>query len=385
MEKTEKRQVSVPSAPAANGRITFVDYIRVIACFMVMLVHASENFYGADSSGLAGNMSMLATESNRFWVSFWDGGVSRTAVPLFMIVSAFLLVPMKSGMTMTNFYKRRFMRILPPFIVFLLLYTFLPLLWGGMSWDQSLRDLRLLPWNFPSMGGHLWFMYPLLGLYLFIPIISPWLERATAKEERIFIGIFVFTTFIPFFHRFVNAELWGECFWNEFTLFWYFSGYIGYLVLAHYIRVHLQWNRSKRFWVGIASFAVGAVFTAWSFWLKGAPGVLIATPDIEWAWQFCTPNVLLATFGAFLLFTCIEQRKAPALITDLGKLSFGMYLMHMFYLVFFAGLLIGGDRANPLLPVWLCIPVIAVLTFVSSAVTAKVLSLLPGSKYYIGA
>ena len=385
MEKTEKRQVSVPSAPAANGRITFVDYIRVIACFMVMLVHASENFYGADSSGLAGNMSMLATESNRFWVSFWDGGVSRTAVPLFMIVSAFLLVPMKPGMSMTDFYKRRFMRILPPFIVFLLLYTFLPLLWGGMSWDQSLNDLRLLPWNFPSMGGHLWFMYPLLGLYLFIPIISPWLERATAKEERIFIGIFVFTTFIPFFHRFVNAELWGECFWNEFTLFWYFSGYIGYLVLAHYIRVHLQWNRSKRFWVGIASFAVGAVFTAWSFWLKGAPGVLIATPDIEWAWQFCTPNVLLATFGAFLLFTCIEQRQAPALITDLGKLSFGMYLMHMFYLAFFAGLLIGGDRANPLLPVWLCIPVIAVLTFVSSAVTAKVLSLLPGSKYYIGA
>ena len=385
MEKTEKKQVSVPSAPAANGRITFVDYIRVIACFMVMLVHASENFYGADSSGLAGNMSMLVNEQNRFWVSFWDGGVSRTAVPLFMIVSAFLLVPMKPGMSMTDFYKRRFMRILPPFIVFLLLYTFLPLLWGGMSWNQSLNDLRLLPWNFPSMGGHLWFMYPLLGLYLFIPIISPWLERATAKEERIFIGIFVFTTFIPFFHRFVNAELWGECFWNEFTLFWYFSGYIGYLVLAHYIRVHLQWNRSKRFWVGIASFAVGAVFTAWSFWLKGVPGVLIATPDIEWAWQFCTPNVLLATFGAFLLFTCIEQRQAPALITDLGKLSFGMYLMHMFYLAFFAGLLIGGDRANPLLPVWLCIPVIAVLTFVSSAFTAKVLSLLPGSKYYIGA
>ena len=37
-------------------RIVFVDYIRVVACFMVMLVHASENFYAADSSGLAGNM-----------------------------------------------------------------------------------------------------------------------------------------------------------------------------------------------------------------------------------------------------------------------------------------------------------------------------------------
>ena len=104
-------------------RIPFVDYIRVIACFMVMLVHSSENFYAADSSGLAGNVSMLASESNRFWVAFWDGGISRTAVPLFMIISAFLLVPMPEGMTMTQFYRRRFKRILPPFICFLLLYT----------------------------------------------------------------------------------------------------------------------------------------------------------------------------------------------------------------------------------------------------------------------
>src|SRR3712207_1346303 len=121
-----------------NKRITFVDYIRVIACFMVMLVHASENFYGADTSGLAGNMSMLANEANRFWVAFYDGGVSRTAVPLFMIVSAFLLVPLPSGMSMGAFYKKRFMRILPPFIVFLLVYTFLPLRWGGMTWEQSM-------------------------------------------------------------------------------------------------------------------------------------------------------------------------------------------------------------------------------------------------------
>ena len=59
-------------------RVIFVDYIRVIACFLVMLVHASENFYGADASGLAGNVSQLAIESNRFWVAFYDGGLGRT-------------------------------------------------------------------------------------------------------------------------------------------------------------------------------------------------------------------------------------------------------------------------------------------------------------------
>ena len=95
--------------------VAFVDYIRVIACFLVMLVHASENYYGTENaSGLASNLSQLANESNRFWVAFYDGFCGRISVPLFMIVSAFLLVPMKPGVGMGQFYRRRFLRILPP-------------------------------------------------------------------------------------------------------------------------------------------------------------------------------------------------------------------------------------------------------------------------------
>ena len=102
-------------------RVVFIDYIRVIACFLVMLVHSSENFYAADSSGLAGSVSMLANESNRFWVAFYDGFLGRISVPLFMIVSAFLLVPMKPGNSMPQFYRRRAVRILPPLIIFMIL------------------------------------------------------------------------------------------------------------------------------------------------------------------------------------------------------------------------------------------------------------------------
>ena len=373
---------------------------------MVMLVHASENFYGADSSGLAGNVSMLANEANRFWVSFYDGFVSRAAVPLFMIVSAFLLVPMKPGQTMTSFYKHRFGRILPPFVFFLLLYTFLPLLWGGMTWEQSLADLKLLPFNFPSMAGHLWFRYPLISLYIIIPVVSPWLEKASAKDERIFLGLFIFTTFIPWF-RLITPELWGECFWNNFGAFWYCSGYLGYLVLAHYIRFHLDLDRRKRLTVGLLCFLVGGAFTGWSFWVKGIPGVLIPTPEIEWSWPFCTPNVLMQTFGLFLMFSCIGMGKAGAgsvvaaagdagaagaagdagkesFISRLARLTFGMYLVHMFFLAPIATWIIGGDVANPTIPVAIAIPAIAILSYICSAVLVKLVSLLPGSKYLVG-
>lgn len=367
-----------------DERIVFVDYIRVIACFLVMLVHSSENFYGADSSGLAGNLSMLANEANRFWVAFYDGGVARTCVPLFMVVSAFLLVPLPAGMTLTGFYRRRFSRILPPMIAFMLLYTFLPLLWGGMTLEQSMADLKMLAFNFPSMAGHLWFMYPLISLYLIMPIVSPWLERASARDERIFIVLFAASTFIPWLHTFVAPEIWGECFWNRFSMLWYCSGYLGYLVVAHYIRRHLDWERHKRLIVGTTCFVVGAAFTAWSFWWKGIPGQLIETPILEWSWEFCTPNVLCATVGAFLMFSCIEAKRTPKLIAEISRMSFGMYLIHMFFLAPIAKAIVAGNQADPLLPIWLAIPVIAILSYVCCVISVKLLSYLPKSKWIVG-
>ena len=37
-------------------RIVFLDYVRVFACFLVMVVHASENFYGAAGSIVGGRV-----------------------------------------------------------------------------------------------------------------------------------------------------------------------------------------------------------------------------------------------------------------------------------------------------------------------------------------
>ena len=374
-------------------RIVYLDYIRVFACFLVMLVHASEYFYGfippelledgAAASILAGPKSYLFSEMDRLWVSIYDG-MSRIAVPLFMIVSAFLLVPMKEEQTMGQFYAKRFKRVVPPVVAFMLIYSLLPLLWGGMEWAQSANDLKRLLLNFPSMAGHFWFIYPLLGLYLFIPIISPWLRKATAKEELVFIGMFALSTCMPFLNRWAG-EVWGQCFWNEYHLLWNFSGYLGYLVLAHYIRVHLNWERTKRFWVGLAAFVVGTVVTIWSFYTQATPGVVHVTPVIEVAWAFCTINCVVATFGAFLLFSCIEQKEAPAIITDASKLSFAMYLMHLLWLGFWILVFKEGSFGEQFaLPSVAAIPVIAVVTFISCYVTSKLISYIPGSKWIIG-
>jgi len=94
---------------------------------------------------------------------------------------------------------------------------------------------------------------------------------------------------MPYLNR-CFGEVWGQCFWNEYHILWYFSGYLGYLVLAHYIHVHLTWNRSKRLVIGIASMVVGALLTIYSFYVQAIPGVTLVTPEIEIGWAFCTIN-----------------------------------------------------------------------------------------------
>ncbi|MDR1722481.1 MAG: acyltransferase [Tannerella sp.] len=360
-------------------RIVFLDFVRVFACLLVMVVHASENFYGAEgSTDMAGPQSFLANEADRLWVAVYDG-FSRMAVPLFMIVSAFLLVPMKEGQTTWQFYRRRFTRVLPPFFIFMILYSTLPMLWGQLDGATSLKDLSRIFLNFPTLAGHLWFMYPLLSLYLFIPMISPWMSKVAAKEERFFILLFLISTCMPFLNRWCG-EVWGQCFWNEYHLLWYFSGYLGYLVLAHYIRVHLTWNSAKRLTVGIISMLVGAGLTIYSFYIQAIPGKILPTPVIEIGWSFCTINCVLLTAGAFLMFTSINLPQTPRFIAEMSKFSYGMYLVHIFWL----GLCVTVFKHNLALPTVAAIPCIAVCTFICSFVTIKIISFIPGSKWIIG-
>ena len=358
-------------------RIAFLDYLRIFACFLVIIVHASENYYIAPD-GAMGSQSYLATEADRLWVSLYDG-FSRMAVPLFMIISAFLLVPLKEGQTAGQFYRRRFRRILPPFFFFMVVYSTLPLLWGQIDTAASVRDLSRILLNFPSLAGHLWFMYPLISLYLFIPVISPWLKQASKREEQVFIALFALSACMPFLNRWVG-DVWGQCHWNQYHMLWYFSGFLGYLVLAHYLHTHLDWSRRKRLAVGSVLLVAGAAATIVSFYVQAVPGVCHSTPAVELGWAFCTLNCAVATTGAFLLFTCIPNRQALRFVTELSKLTFGIYLMHILWLTLWVGVF----KDTLALPTAAAIPCIAICTFASSYIACKLISFIPGSKWIIG-
>ena len=131
-------------------RIIFLDWLRVIACLMVMTVHACECVYSDDYT------FSFPSESAKYAVFFYQSLVRPTAVPLFLMASAFLLVPVKTDAL--QFFKKRFTRVLIPLLVFLPIYAVLPTLWGAQTWAEAGLELLHCYVNFPVSGSHLWFV-----------------------------------------------------------------------------------------------------------------------------------------------------------------------------------------------------------------------------------
>ena len=215
-----------------NKREIWLDWLRVVACFLVMLTHSTEPFY------LGGKGSLILTHSDAVWAAVMDV-LSRAAVVLFIIASSYLQFPLHYSTK--EFFRKRALRILPPFILWSIVYA---LVWGSPV--QNFKDLL---WNFNYAAGHLWFVYMLLGLYLIMPVLSPWVRKASRKELSLYLVLWALTLFIPtvrdwaggmapiiYAHDGLPAPalfpLWGEACWNPFGLFYYLSGFVGYLLLG---------------------------------------------------------------------------------------------------------------------------------------------------------
>ncbi len=384
-------------------REIWIDWMRVAACFMVILVHSTETFY------LGGNGSLILNEADAFWSSFFDSFV-RACVPLFIVASSYLQFPLHYSAG--EFVRRRAVRILIPFVLWSLVYAF--------AWGEPVSNLKSLFLNFNYSAGHLWFVYMLIGVYMLMPLLSPWAEKVGKKELQVYLGIWLFTTLIPLLRDWVLSEpltftygptgiprqaiypLWGEASWNAYGLFYYISGFIGYLLLGLYFRKfvgELSWKKTLA--ISLPCWLVGFAITFGGFLRRvyetcggTFPADGLVNDAVYWETTWCndTIGVVLMTVAWILLFRKIKcegcfYRKA---LLPVSKASYGMYLAHLLVLVPVSGAVRGwlGSGNDGLLGFWTTpveIVVAAVIAFVAVALVSVILQKIPKiGKYVIG-
>ena len=358
-------------------RIVFLDWLRVLACLMVIFVHTTEPFYLGDGG------TLITCEANAVWSTLIDSAI-RSAVPLFVLTSSYLLFPVK-GET-RPFLKRRFTRVGIPFLFWLFFYAFVPAIGSNLSDYNFTENLKHLLLNFSDAGGHLWFLYMLLGVYLFMPILSPWAEKLSKRGEEWFLALWLLATLLPYLRRIALEvyglpEVWGEASWNEFGILYYFNGFIGYVMMGHYFKKYVPvFSWKKTLSLALPLWIVGYAIIAGGFWYlmpKSFPihESIDLAKDMETTWTYCSLGVVLTT----------EGRVYQHLIVPLSRLSYGTYLEHFFIIgVVFSMVSTWFYDIDPWISTPLIIPCAAFLTFTISALITKIISYLPGHKYIIG-
>lgn len=132
------------------------------------------------------------------------------------------------------------------------------------SFSVAVKYILNIPFNFSILAVHMWYIYLLIGLYLYLPIFSAWVEKASERAKQMFLLAWGVTLLLPYYYQFVDGYLWGTCSWNSFGMLYAFAGFNGYLLLGHYLK-NLDWSMKKTLATGIPMFVIGYVVTFFGF------------------------------------------------------------------------------------------------------------------------
>lgn len=373
-----------------STRIIWLDILRMCAIFMVICIHCSDPF----------NVSPEARSNPEF--NLWGGiygSFLRPCVPLFVMITGILLLPVK--MSFEDFYKKRLLRIAVPFLIWSVLYNLFPWITGVIGLPQSfisevfayapadasqtfgdaIRNIALIPFQFNTYTVPMWYLYMLIGLYLYMPFLSYWIEQSTVKQKKIFLSIWFVTLFLPYVYSFFSPNILGICSWNSFGTFYYFAGFNGYLLLGHYLANNIkEWNWGKTLIICIPMFLIGYVITYIGFRTMTAnPNCL--EQEMELFFLYCSPNVAIMTIAVFLIIRKIKitSIRLVNVFANITKCGLGIYMIHYFIVGF------GYTIAKVLeIPVSIRIPVTAFIVFVICWILVSIsYKLMPKSSKWI--
>ncbi len=359
---------------AEKENIGWVDAMRVLACFLVVFSHSCDAF-----------VAQFNNDYGTFLQGCALGSLVRPCVPLFVMMTGVLLLPLKG--TMGEFYSKRLKRIAVPLVFWSLAlpvayYLYLNFIvssnspfidMSSFTWQMTLRKMFTFVFNFNYDTTPLWYLYMLIGLYFIIPIFGTWLKSATRKEVKLFLFLWGASLFLPYVKIaapflgylgvFGNMGILGECDWNAYGTFYYVSGFVGYLVLAYYlVKYPLQWGWRKMAAVCIPMFVVGYAITFGGYVVMQEffPGNYAY---LEIVWLFSGINVFMMTFPVFVFVQKINAASSPRL-SAVASMTFGIYLCH------FVIIQMGYDFYEAVMPAG----VPAVVKIMCNAVTVFVVS-----------
>jgi surface polysaccharide O-acyltransferase-like enzyme len=303
--------------------------LRVLACFMVVLLHVSaETFVKAGPGWWAGNV--------------FDS-LARSCVPLFFMIAGATML--RRDEEIGPFFRKRVLRILPPLVFWSLFYLWWLWFNGGGPANWALAMVQG-----PTMY-HLWYFYALVGIYAAMPILRKFYLHSSRRDRLLMLGGWFFVaSLIPtahelLFNRHCEGSIRFDRLNDVFHLTW-FGGYIGFVLMGALIA-----DKPAPARYGWAAFLGGSLATmAGNWWLATAFG-----QPCEFFMVYFSPFVVAAGWGIFtIVMSSMREGAAPRWLAILSNCTLGIYGIHVIVIgpvmarLFGWGPLSGNAWLNPL-------------------------------------
>ncbi len=334
------------STPASPHHLDWVDGTRTVAALAVVLLHAA--------ASAVTDRSLLG--SSGWWVANVFDSATRWCVPVFVMLSgALLLAPAHPVEAWSQFYRRRFVRVLLPLVFWSLFYLAYDLYWvfereDVPDWLFMLRQTLI---GMPYF--HLWFLFMLPGLYLVTPLLRQLLTVLCRKQLAV-----------------LCAGLLALAMANKFFTLWHGDGppfagvlfvpFIGYFLAGYLLATGPRDSRWP--W---PTLLAGIVLTAVGCGWLAEQGKLSAGTYFYDYFSITTVPTGLAAFAL-----CLRLPKWSP-FTLIAPVSFGIYLIHPLLL----DLLWQNDLRSTTLHPALAIPLLTAFAFAVSGVSTWLLLKLP--------
>ena len=287
----------------------YISHLRLIATFAVILLHTAALYVG--------QFKMIPLTD---WeVANFIDAACRFCIPIFLMISGALFLDKDEDLK--TFLSKRLKRILLPFIFWALFYFIINNYekFSHASLSNIVQNFGIYLYKTAS-NDHFWYIYLIIGLYLFIPVLRKWTVHSSKQEMIYFLVIWAVTLFITKHTAkyFPNIEL------------QYFSNYIGYLVLGHFLDKHINFsdNRSKTLYLIL--FLLGVIIT----YLATSILSIKFNELIRHFYAYLAPNVVLASVGLYLFVKSLQIKTSSRFLSMADKASYGIYLIHILILGF---------------------------------------------------
>ena len=326
------------------------DFMRITACFCVIMIHAAVFDQASQYSHISSEFQAI---------NFW-GVVSRWAVPCFVMLSGMMVLPKADEETISKLMIHRVIRMLAAFVFWSAVYSAYNVFALGRIYSAT--KLKTFIDGFFSGESHMWYLLMLAGLYICSPMLSTLVKKLNRKWALYWLGcLFLFSSVIPFLVK-LNIHLLSNTVSriNGYMNVGFLGGWTIYFVLGHYVKEHTFSKKELCLIWGCSVLALlftmyGTIYRSWK------TGVTMGILPYEY------PNILVFSIGVLLFIKEVASKsmfiiKYGSLFQKCSELTFGIFLIHVLVLEVLYSFGIRIDAFHPMFSV----PIIALLVFLLS-------------------